>query len=233
MVAKTKEEYLVEDNIKLVHFTINKYHKNLINNLNNLDSGLSYDDIYQMGCEGLFKATQRFKPELGFKFSTFAVRQITYEIKRRVRDAGTIVKHSRLARELAKEMAVDDEISIKSIMEKTGCSIKVADQVQFYIKNKNTRSIDEIIYNDEGADIDLGSTIEAANDFDIDFKIMYNDFLNTLSSRRRKIAELLASGLSQTEISKIVKVSQPHVSREIKFIRNAIKNYQGGELCVL
>lgn len=68
---------MVTDNVNLVHHVIRKYYSWCTK---------EYDDLYQVGCIGLIKASARFKSELGFQFSTYASRLIYGEIKQFIRD---------------------------------------------------------------------------------------------------------------------------------------------------
>lgn len=58
------------------------------------------DDIFQVGCVGLIKATENFDTSLGLKFSTYAVPMIIGEIRRFLRD-GAHVRISRSIRDTA------------------------------------------------------------------------------------------------------------------------------------
>lgn len=54
--------------------------------------GIDYEDIYQVACLGLVLAADRFKPDMGVKFASFATPTVTGEIKRYFRDKGCFVK---------------------------------------------------------------------------------------------------------------------------------------------
>lgn len=60
--------------------------------------GAEPDDLYQLGCLGFLKAIAGFDPDFGTQFSTYAVPKITGEIRRFLRDDGT-VKVSRSIKE--------------------------------------------------------------------------------------------------------------------------------------
>lgn len=62
--------------------------------------GVDADDLYQLGCVGFIKAIQGFNEEYGTQFSTYAVPKIAGEIRRFLRDDGT-VKVSRSIKENA------------------------------------------------------------------------------------------------------------------------------------
>ncbi len=52
--------------------------------------GVDADDLYQLGCLGFLKAVEGFDAEFGTQFSTYAVPKIAGEIRRFLRDDGTI-----------------------------------------------------------------------------------------------------------------------------------------------
>ena len=62
--------------------------------------GVDPDDLYQLGCVGLLKAVSGFDPSYGTQFSTYAVPKISGEIRRFLRDDGSI-KVSRSLKERA------------------------------------------------------------------------------------------------------------------------------------
>ena len=71
---------LVEENMNLVPFIMYKtYSKELISNF-------GYEDLMQSGYEGLVRAAGEFRPELGYRFSTYAARVIRNEFYRFMRD---------------------------------------------------------------------------------------------------------------------------------------------------
>ena len=62
--------------------------------------GVDADDLYQLGCVGFLKAIAGFDPGFGTQFSTYAVPKISGEIRRFLRDDGS-VKVSRSLKERA------------------------------------------------------------------------------------------------------------------------------------
>lgn len=62
--------------------------------------GVDADDLYQLGCVGFLKAIVGFDPGFGTQFSTYAVPKISGEIRRFLRDDGS-VKVSRSLKERA------------------------------------------------------------------------------------------------------------------------------------
>ena len=71
---------LIEENSPLVKSIVRRY-KN---------KGVEYDDLFQLGCLGFSKAINNFDLSFGVKFSTYAVPMIAGEIKRYLRDDGSV-----------------------------------------------------------------------------------------------------------------------------------------------
>src|SRR5258707_443468 len=70
-------------------------------------AGLDYDeveDFRQVALVGLLKAVERFEPDRGLQFSSFATPTITGELKRHFRDRGWAVRVPRRIQELHLEL---------------------------------------------------------------------------------------------------------------------------------
>ena len=65
--------------------------------------GTEADDLYQLGCVGFLKAIDGFDESFGTQFSTYAVPKISGEIRRFLRDDGS-VKVSRSIKEQAQKI---------------------------------------------------------------------------------------------------------------------------------
>ena len=96
----TRDEF-IEGNLPLVHKLANRFR----------GRGVEYEELYAAGCVGLVKAVDRFEPERGLCFSTYAVPVILGEIRRLFR-AGGSVKISRSLKELSVKAArLRDQLS--------------------------------------------------------------------------------------------------------------------------
>lgn len=84
------KEMLVVENAGLVWSIAKRY----------FGRGVDPDDLYQLGCLGLIKAIDGFNTDYGTQFSTYAVPKIAGEIRRFIRDDGS-VKVSRSIKERA------------------------------------------------------------------------------------------------------------------------------------
>ena len=84
IIAKQGDEHakeqLVLQNSPLIKSLLKRY----------IGKGVEYDDLYQLGCLGFVKAINKFDPQYKVKFTTYATPLIIGEIKRFLRDDGTI-----------------------------------------------------------------------------------------------------------------------------------------------
>ena len=90
--SAAKEE-LLSENTSLLKSIVRRY----------LGKGVEFDDLYQLAGIGLLKAVNGFDESFGVRFSTYAVPMIAGEIKRFMRDDGS-VKVSRAMKGAAKSM---------------------------------------------------------------------------------------------------------------------------------
>ena len=90
---KDAAERLIEENTGLIWSIARRF----------FGRGVDADDLYQLGCVGFLKAIQGYDEEYGTQFSTYAVPKISGEIRRFLRDDGS-VKVSRGIKERAQNI---------------------------------------------------------------------------------------------------------------------------------
>ncbi len=92
---KTKDPSLrnkiVEDHMYMVDILISKYR----------NKGVEYDDLYQVASLALISAVDRFDPERGYEFSSFATPTILGDIKKHFRDKAWSMKVPRRIKEMS------------------------------------------------------------------------------------------------------------------------------------
>ena len=91
---RAAEEQLIVENSRLIWSVVRRY----------TGRGAEQEDLYQLGCIGFLKAIHGFDPDFGTQFSTYAVPKIAGEMRRFLRDDGT-VKVSRTLRERSARIA--------------------------------------------------------------------------------------------------------------------------------
>lgn len=57
-----------------------------------INRGIDYEDIYQVACMGILMAVERFDPDRGIKFASFATPTVFGEIRKHFRDKGSFIK---------------------------------------------------------------------------------------------------------------------------------------------
>lgn len=183
--------------------------------------GYETEDLYQIGALGFIKAIQRYDVSYETKISTYAVPYILGEIKRFIRDDG-MIKVSRSIKELAikirdlqNQYKEKQELTINKMAEILNVSIE-----DINLAMEATRpieSINEDSYNDgDKNNVSKIEQIENKKDemSNIVNKIALNGVINSLDEREKQIILLrYYRGKTQSEVSKILGISQVQVSR--------------------
>ena len=86
---------LIEDNVPLARSMAARYR----------NRGIDLDDLEQVALLGLTKAAQRFDPDAGHDFLSYAVPTIRGELRRHFRDAGWMVRPPRRVQDLQARIA--------------------------------------------------------------------------------------------------------------------------------
>ncbi len=188
--------------------------------------GEPLEDLIQQGFVGLLKAIDRFDPERGVKFTTYATPTITGELRRYFRDKGWDVQVPRRLKEMHLKVrrAREDLMATNSaaptlqqiadhLREDLG-QVEDAAQVQYAY---NSYSLEERIGNDDGgAPTTLGDLL-GDEDLGYDRVVNHEDVaraLETLPERERLIIQWrFYGGLTQREVGERLGISQMHVSR--------------------
>lgn len=213
---------LVNENSPLIKSVIKIYR----------NKGIEYDDLYQLGCLGFIKAINNFKECYDVKFSTYAVPMIAGEVKRFLRDDGSI-KVSRALKslniqinkyiqkyrethtedpsitELSKYFNVDEQ-EIVYAMDSRKSLLSLDDKQDE--SNPNSRTIIESV-----EDID-----QTENMID---NLVLKDLLKELPSKDKKLVMLrFFQDKTQAETANILNVSQVQVSRLENKILSKLKS---------
>lgn len=186
--------------------------------------GEPLDDLVQVACIGIMKAIDGFDLSREVRFSSYATPTVLGEIKRHFRDRTWALHVPRGTQELQLKVAKarDDltnqlgrsptveEIAhaVEASLEDTLAAIQSA-------QAHRTRSFDEPVGEDSTLAESLGDADPELGRAEI--RVLIDEALDVLSDRDREILRLrFAEDLTQTEISKIVGVSQMQVSRLIR-----------------
>lgn len=180
--------------------------------------GVDPDDLYQLGCVGFLKAVEGFDLEYGTQFSTYAVPKIAGEIRRFLRDDGTI-KVSRSLKErsatikAARQRLMNDlgrEPTLSELSDATGFTPEEIATAE------TATSSAQSLQKQTGEDgFSLEQVLTAGNmEEDMIERIALRQAIGKLSERDRMVINLrYFHGLTQEKISRIIGVSQVQVSR--------------------
>lgn len=195
--------------------------------------GFELEDLYQVGCVGFIKSIKRFDTSFEVKLSTYTVPYILGEIKRHIRDDGTI-KVSRSIKELQAKIrqiqedyqnTYKEEISIEEIAKKL--EIAKEDVAIALEANNPIESIDGVYQSDKGDKaISLIEKIPARENEEekITNRIALKEAISKLPPQDRQIIMLrFYKEKTQTEVAKILGVSQVQVSRTERRILDKMK----------
>ena len=218
----TAKQQLIEHNVSLVKSIVKRY----------LGKGVDYDDLFQIACMGFLKAINGFDESFGVKFSTYAVPMIAGEIKRFMRDDGS-VKVSRAMKQTAKEInafveeygiANGRQPTVREIAQKFG--LDETETVFVMGSSKMPVSLYSGADYKDGSERELIETLPSNDDFDewLD-KMLLRVAIEDLPERDRKIIVLrYFRDMTQSEVAQKIGVSQVQVSR----IENRIiKEFRG------
>ena len=183
--------------------------------------GESYDDLVQVASIALIKAVDRFDPERGVEFTTFATKTILGELKRHFRDKGWAIRAPRRLQELYLHLnqsvaTLSQELrrspTIAELAADTGASEEQVLEALEAGQSYRSSSLDSAGPDDEGLGARLG--VEAEGLGVAEWRTILEPYLQSLPAREQVILKLrFVDGLTQSEIASQIGLSQMHVSR--------------------
>jgi RNA polymerase sigma-B factor len=206
---------LVEEHVGLAEYLARRF----------ADRGESFDDLRQVALVGLLKAVERFEPDRGLRFSTFATPTIVGELKRHFRDRGWAVRVPRRVQELHLQLVkvvstLSQELgrspTPEEIAKRTGTRVEDVLEAMEAGGVYRLASLDAALANEERSSLDLSARLgEDDLEFDgVERREELSALLAHLPPRERRIVFLrFFEGLTQSEIATEIGISQMHVSR--------------------
>jgi RNA polymerase sigma-B factor len=188
--------------------------------------GEPLDDIVQVGYLGLIKAIERFDPDLGFEFTTFATLTVAGEIKRHFRDKGTAIRFPRRLQELHQSVVrvneqmkneLGREPTVAELAERLGVTPDDVTEAMEIGPAYMPLSLDQPIASGDGESSRSVSEQVGGADPELD-RVEMRDVLDRamehLTPRERAIMAMrFYEQMSQSEIARRLGISQMHVSR--------------------
>jgi len=188
--------------------------------------GEPLDDIVQVGYLGLIKAIERFDPDLGYEFTTFATLTVAGEIKRHFRDKGTAIRFPRRLQELHQSVVrVNEQMknelgrdpTVSELAERLGVTPDDVTEAMEIGPAYVPLSLDQPIAAGDGQESRAVSEQIGGADPELD-RVEMRDVLDRamehLTPRERAIMAMrFYEQMSQSEIARRLGISQMHVSR--------------------
>lgn len=211
---------LIEENSGLVWSIARRY----------FGRGVDPDDLYQLGCLGFLKAIDGFDLKFGTQFSTYAVPKIAGEIRRFLRDDGS-VKVSRSIKERATAIKMTRQrLTVAWNREPTLSEIGEALNltVEEIAEAETATSCAESIHKENG---EGGFTLEdvltsGSMEEELVEHIALKEAMMKLPERERTVIDLrYYHGLTQDKTAKIMGVSQVQISRIEKKALALLRSY--------
>lgn len=188
-----------------------------------------YEDLEQIGYLGLIRAIERFNPNQGCAFSSFAVPYIRGEMLHFLRDRSSTVKIPRRWQQLNKAgQRVREELSEafgrqptdEEIAEKLDVSVMEWRESKMATKNRLPLSLDATISHQVDSPMTLGDTLPDAHYQNL--QVLEEDrqqlqrALNQLEEKTRQAIEFVfINDLSRKEVAERIGVSPMTVTRRL------------------
>jgi RNA polymerase sigma-B factor len=200
--------------------------------------GEPLDDIVQVGYLGLIKAIERFDPDLGYEFTTFATLTVAGEIKRHFRDKGTAIRFPRRLQELHQSVVrvneqmkneLGREPTVGELADRLGVTPDDVTEAMEIGPAYVPLSLDQPVASSDGQDSRSVSEQIGSPDPELD-RVEMRDVLDRamehLTPRERAIMAMrFYEQMSQSEIARRLGISQMHVSRLQRAALEQLRKY--------
>jgi len=195
--------------------------------------GEPLDDLVQVASIGLLKAIDRFDPERGVQFTTYAVPTIVGELRRYFRDRASTIRVPRGLRERSYML----NIAIQKFSQEYGRTPTVR-EIAAEVGISEEEAIEGLESNEAATVASLDMTTDEGNLSLLDMvggedhtlslldeRLSLAGAMSTLDTREQNLLYLrFIEGLSQTEIADRLEISQMHVSRLLRRTLHSLRN---------
>jgi RNA polymerase sigma-B factor len=193
-----------------------------------------FDDLIQVASLGLIKAIDRFDPDRGPKFTSYAAPTILGELKRHFRDKGWALHVPRDLQERALAVSREAEALSKrhgrspkprEVASAVGCSVEEVLEAQQAAASYEAASLDAPAARDDNAGAPLVDLLGGEDDAYelVEDRDAIASTWQTLPDAERSVLELrFMHNLNQREIGERIGYSQMHVSRLLRSALNRL-----------
>ncbi len=201
------EAQLIEENSGLIWSIARRYY----------GRGAEPDDLYQLACVGFIKAVRGFDAALGNEFSTYAVPKIAGEIRRFLRDDGTVKIGRAVKERAARVRRVQAELEGRTGRSPTVS--EVAEAAGLTAEEVASCEQAEVTVDSFERELSGGGRLgDLVGDEGMEERaclyLSLGEAIHALPERERQVLALRFSrDLTQQQVSRIIGVSQVQVSR--------------------
>ena len=221
---RAREEY-IQGNLRLVLSVIKRFS----------GSNECPDDLFQIGCIGLIKAIDNFKPEMMVKFSTYAVPMVAGELRRYLRDNSNSIRVSRSLRDIAYKAIYAKEDYMKKYSKEPTVS-EIAQMIETAEEDvvlamdaiQSPVSLYEPVYTEGGDTLYVMDQISDKKNKEENWveELSLQEAMKRLAPREQHIIDLrFYEGKTQMEVAEEIGISQAQVSRLEKHALKTMKQY--------
>lgn len=194
-----------------------------------INRGVEYDDIYQVACLGILYAVERFDPDKGVKFATFATPTVLGEIRRYFRDKGNFIRIPRKLYEIfykaEKIRRLTADISREEIARILNIPLQTLNSLYEMGDMSFIKSLEYEAYADGEATLASVVGVDDRNYLMIENRDFIESCMERLTEDERQFVKYrYYEEKTQKEISEIIGVSQMQISRMEKTVLKKIKN---------
>jgi RNA polymerase sigma-B factor len=187
-----------------------------------------FDDLLQVACLGLLKAIDRYDPERGAAFSSYALPTMAGELRRHFRDRGWAVRPPRDLQERALVVERGAEVltlqlgrspTVGELADHTDLDIEAVLEAREALSARSATSLSAPSHHTEDDDPGLEGRLGTAEDGyeAVEQRATLDALTRTLTPREREVVRLrFDRDLTQAEIGRAVGLSQMHVSRVLR-----------------
>jgi RNA polymerase sigma-B factor len=194
-----------------------------------------FDDLLQVASLGLIKAIDRFEPDRGTKFTSYAAPTILGELKRHFRDKGWALHVPRDLQERTLAVSRESEAlskrlgrspKVREVAQALGCSVEAVLEAQEAAASYEAASLDAPTARDDdeaAALVDLMGHEDHAYEL-VESRDAIASTWKALPDVERQVLELrFMHDLTQREIGEQIGYSQMHVSRLLRRALNRLE----------
>lgn len=249
---KKWKEYKRTGDIKIRNFFIEKYSplvKYVVSNMNiTVNDQSDYDDLIGWGIDGLIDAIERFDPDRGVKFKTYAIIRIRGAIYDKLREMDWIPRSVRqIEKEYQKAVSelqyeLGEKPSEDMIAEKLGVSLEEFEETSLKIQSSRNyiNSLDDILFSDLSSDstLTLEDMIEAPEETtNPETIVIRNEIIEKIKEAIKELPEkelqvimlYYHEELTLKEIGAVLNVTESRVSqlhaRALELLKEKLKPF--------